>query len=92
MTRRAYEVGDKVQWPNTTLPASDSSDSYLTVADRLDTRYASGNWYFRYLYDNMLERIIEDMHRNEADNYDNVAMVAGGEGKGKSNLSYCIAK
>lgn len=92
MTRRAYEVGDKVQWPNTTLPAAEDSGRCLTVADRLDTRYQSGNWYFRYLYDGMIDRIIEDMRGNVTDDYDNVAVVSGGEGKGKSNLSYYIAK
>lgn len=92
MARNAFDVGDRVKWPKTTEPATDSTERYLTVADRLDTRYKSGAWYFRYLYADLIERVVEDMHSNISEDYDNVLMVAGGEGKGKSNISYYIAK
>ncbi len=92
MTRNAFDVGDRVRWPITGEAASDSSDRYLTVEDRLDTRYRSGNWYFRYLYRELFDRMIEDMHTNVADEFDNVILVIGEEGKGKSNLSYHVAK
>ena len=92
MTRTAIDVGDKVQWPNTQMAAAEASERSLTVEDRIDTRYKSGSWYFRYLYADLADRMIEDMHSNISDDYDNVILVVGGEGTGKSHLSYYIAK
>lgn len=43
--------------------------------------------YVRYLYSNLMDLLVEDMRRNIADHYDNLAVVEGGEGSGKSNFT-----
>lgn len=92
MPRTAFDVGDRVKWPRTTEPATENTERFLTVEDRLDTRHKSGKWYFRYLYSDLIDRVVEDMRENIDKDYDNVLMVVGGEGKGKSNISYHVGK
>lgn len=89
----AYEPGDKVQWPQTSIPATENSQRFLTVEDRLVTRYESGRYYVRYLFKELMQRIIEDMHCNVEEAFDNLVAIIGHEGVGKSNLAYdiCIA-
>lgn len=86
----AYEQGDKVQWPQTSMPATENSQRFLTVEDRIVTRYASGRYYVRYLFKELMQRIIEDMHCNVEEAFDNLVAIIGHEGVGKSNLAYDI--
>lgn len=61
----------------------------------LDTQlqiYPSGKFFIQYLYKDLLEILAEDMHRNVRADYDNVVMIEGGEGSGKSNLAYQVIK
>ena len=61
----------------------------------LDTQlqmYPSGKFFIQYLYKDLLEKLAEDMHRNVRSDYDNVVMIEGGEGSGKSNLAYQVIK
>ena len=61
----------------------------------LDTQlqmYPSGKFFIQYLYKDLLEKLAEDMHRNVRADYDNVVMIEGGEGSGKSNLAYQVIK
>lgn len=61
----------------------------------LDTQlqiYPSGKFFIQYLYKDLLEKLAEDMHRNVREDYDNVIMIEGGEGSGKSNLAYQVIK
>ena len=46
--------------------------------------------FIQYLYDDLLERLAEDMHRTVENNFDNVVMVEGAEGSGKSNMIWNI--
>lgn len=88
----AYEPGDRVQWPQTSIPATENSQRYLTVEDQVVKRYPSGLFYVRYLYKELMDRIIEDMHSNIEEAFDNLVTIIGNEGVGKSNLAYdmCI--
>lgn len=54
--------------------------------------HGSGKPFVRYLYSNMMDLLIEDFKRNIAAQYDNVIVIEGGEGKGKSNLAWEICK
>lgn len=90
--RRIWDIGDRVCWPETGKIASEDNDRCLIVRDRDVIRHRSGSVYIRYLYDGLLERLAEDMQRNIASDYDNVVVVTGLEGSGKSTLTYWAAK
>lgn len=86
----AFDKGDKVQWPDTEKPASDGQRS-LTVSDAIMRRYPSGKYYVKYLYEDLADRMIEDMNANVDNDLDNIVTIFGSEGTGKSNLAYYIA-
>ena len=92
MLRYAYEPGDKVKWPMTSVAAEENEERCLTVLDTIQTRYESGKFYIKYLYDGLGDRIIEDMQQNYEEEFDNLVVVVGPEGSGKSNLALDIAK
>ena len=50
----------------------------------------SGKFFIQYLYEDLLDLLIKDMHKNVARDYDNVLMCSGGEGSGKSNLIWNV--
>ncbi len=52
----------------------------------------NGKLFVRYLYENALQKLGEDMRRNVADHNDNFVCIEGGEGSGKSNLAYWVCK
>ena len=52
--------------------------------------YKSGKYFVQYLYKDLLEKLAEDMHKNVKADYDNVVMIEGGEGSGKSNDAWQI--
>lgn len=87
----AFDVGEKVQWPNTKVPAEEGQRS-LTILDREVVRHRSGKYYIRYLYDGLHERMIEDMKANVENDFDNLVTVIGPEGVGKSNEAYHVCK
>lgn len=87
----AFEKGDRVQWPETEKPASDNQRS-LTVKDRIVIRYPSGKYYIKYLFENLIDRMIEDMKTNVSENFDNILTIIGSEGSGKSNIAHYVAK
>lgn len=63
-----------------------------TISDTKFIQYPSGKYFVRYLYDDLLTMLAADMHRNIAADFDNVIVVQGGEGSGKSNFCYDLAK
>lgn len=92
MTSYAFEPGDRVQWPMTSMPASEEQSNSLTVEDVQKTRYMkSGKFYCRYLYKELLQRMIDDMKDAVMQQFDNLVVIDGSEGVGKSNLAYKIA-
>ena len=92
MSRKIWDIGDRVCWPDTTKAAGPDNDRYLTVIDRQMIRYRSGRLYVRYKYAEILDRLAEDMRQNIADAYDNVLVVCGPERTGKSTLAYWSMK
>ena len=92
MSRAMYEKGDRVMWPETQQPASEGAQSFLTVENVDYTRYRSGKYYFRYLYEELSERLTGEMRENIEHFFDNLVVVIGDEGVGKSNLAYYLCK
>lgn len=64
----------------------------LPVSDVKVVRHRSGKIYIRYLIDNLIEYLAEDMRQNIANDYDNFVVIDGTEGSGKSNIAYQICK
>lgn len=60
------------------------------VIDAQLCTYQSGKFFIQYLYENLLDLLAEDMHNNVRSDYDNVVMIEGGEGSGKSNLAWQV--
>lgn len=52
--------------------------------------YRSGRFFIQYLYEDLLQKLADDMHKNVRSDYDNVVLIEGGEGSGKSNLAWQI--
>ncbi len=83
-----YTKGDEVYYPRWNI----KSGKKLVVKDRKIYRYRSGKFYTRYLFENLLDTLVEEMHENVANDLDNVICIWGHEGTGKSNLAYWVAK
>lgn len=64
----------------------------LPIADVEIVRHSTGKIFFRYLIDNLIDHLAEDMRRNIRDKYDNFVVIDGPEGSGKSNLAWAICK
>lgn len=82
-----FSPGDVVYYPRLT----DSTGQEMVVKDRFVGRGASG-LYAQYLCDGLLDCLVKEMHDNVENEYDNLVVVTGPEGSGKSNLSYWLAK
>lgn len=54
--------------------------------------HRSGKYFTQYLYKDLMDLLVEDMHRNVARDYDNVLLATGGEGSGKSGVMYWILR
>lgn len=89
MRLRILDIGDKVRYPD--LVEYDG-DGCLTVIDRNIVQHTRTKIFVQYLYDGLIERLVADMHDNIDDDYDNVIVIDGKEGSGKSNLAYQICK
>lgn len=70
----------------------DDFDRSLPVIDRWYRRYGPTTRYCRYLYDRLDVCLVEEIRRYRAAEYDVIIGVGGKEGKGKSHLSYHLAK
>lgn len=53
-------------------------------------QHKSGNPFIQYLYKDLLDLLIKDMHNNVDQNYDNVLLAVGGEGSGKSSIMWNV--
>ena len=84
-----YEPGDTVYYPVWNIKTSKE----LKVKDRKINFYKrSGKMYTRYLFENLLDVLVQEMHENVEDDLDNVLCISGAEGSGKSNLAYWVEK
>lgn len=64
----------------------------LKATDYEPVLHNNGKLFIRFKYDGMLDQLAADMHRNIEENNDNVVVIEGAEGSGKSNLAYWICK
>lgn len=63
-----------------------------TIADYKIYTYSSGRIYIRRLFSDLMDKLVERMHSNVSQDYDNVLVIQGAEGSGKSSLAYAICK
>ncbi len=65
----------------------------LQVADKNFKYYAnSRKFYTQYLYGDLLVKLIRHMHNNIEDDFDNIVVVDGIEGSGKSSFTWSAAE
>lgn len=62
------------------------------IDDMQVMKWPSGKVFVRYLYRDLIETLAADMHRNTSAGFDNVVVVEGAEGSGKSNLMWQICR
>lgn len=64
----------------------------LMVQDSHLNHYKSGKFFIQYLYENLLGALVAHMQRNVRDDFDNVVVVDGLEGVGKSSFTWTAAE
>lgn len=86
-----YEPGDVVYYPHPMR--RQKTKKTMKVIDTWSKYYpSSGKWYIRYLYDGLMDCLVQEMHENVEKDLDNVICIWGAEGSGKSVLAYWLAK
>ena len=73
----------------------DSRKTPIGDAEIMDLNFVqhrSGKYFTQYLYKDLTELLVKDMHRNVAKDYDNVILATGGEGSGKSGVIYDVLR
>lgn len=82
------EIGDYRYFPG----HYNNREYLMKLADTRTLYYPkSGKEYKRYLFENMLDCIARDMRARITNHYDNMVMVNGKVGTGKSNNAYALA-
>lgn len=64
----------------------------LKIKDAQIKMYRKGTWFVQYLYENLMEKLAEDMKHNVAEGFDNMIITQGDEGSGKSTHVYQLCK
>lgn len=64
----------------------------LKIKDAQIKMYRKGTWFVQYLYENLMEKLAEDMKNNVAEGFDNMIITQGDEGSGKSTHVYQLCK
>lgn len=85
--RMIYEPGDTIYYPKPHV----MSDKSMIVKDFYIGQGKNGP-FVQYLSDDLMGCMIQEMHENIANHYDNLVVVVGPEGSGKSNNGYWICK
>lgn len=90
-----YDPGDVVSYP--ILTQSSCNRKMIVKGSRI-YHYPRGD-YIQYIFDGhtpegtgLTDRLVEDMKENVAQDYDNLVIIVGKEGTGKSNLGVDICK
>lgn len=60
----------------------------LEIADAKIKTYRSGAFFVQYLLVGLIDALVKDIKRNRADDYDNMVLIVGVEGSGKSHLAW----
>lgn len=82
-----YEPGDTVYYPK----LGDETGRPMEVIYNYLGKSQNG-FFAQYLCTKVLDYLAEDMHANVEDDYDNLVVITGPEGTGKSTLAYWLAK
>lgn len=82
-----FEPGETIYYPN----IYDQKGKPMVVKDFYLGRGSNGP-YIQYLSDDLLDCLVQEMHENIGNEYDNLVVITGPEGSGKSNLAYWVAK
>lgn len=61
------------------------------IKDLRVMQYRTGKVFVRYLFEDLIRILAEDMVKNVHDGFDNIVVIQGPEGSGKSNLAYYLA-
>lgn len=64
----------------------------MMVLDSNFIQYRTGKWFLAYLYLDLLLFLIEDMRKNIRKLHDNIIVICGDEGSGKSHLAHQICR
>ena len=64
----------------------------LRVQDKHFQLYKNGRFFTQYLYENLLANLIRHMHSNIENDFDNIVVVDGIEGVGKSSWTWVAAE
>ena len=87
------ESGDKAYYPH----LFDVSGAPMTVIGSRLIHYKTGKEFRSYFFkghtddnDGLIDRLVQDMHTNVSQDYDNLLIISGAEGSGKSNLAVQI--
>ena len=62
------------------------------ILDYNFVQHRSGRYFTQYLLKDLLNELVEDMRRNVQRDYDNVILITGGEGSGKSAAMYWLLR
>lgn len=82
-----FEPGDTIYYPN---PYRES-DKPMTVKDYYLGQGNRGP-FVQYLTADLIQRLVEEMRENIENHYDNLVVITGHEGTGKSNCAYAVCK
>ena len=82
MIIKGSEVGD---YRPTPLGSLQVQDFHVKV-------YSSGKFFVQYIYADLLRKLVNHLHGNIADDFDNVVVVDGIEGVGKSSFTWWLAE
>lgn len=82
-----FEPGDTIYYPN----IYDSTGKPMEVKDNFIGN-SNGKPYVQYLSADLMDRMVEEMHENVSNHYDNLVVVTGPEGVGKSSCAWHICK
>lgn len=86
-----YEPGDKFLYPRMQYVSKEEDDHNLECIDRKLQIYRSGKYFISYLFGGLTEALVAEMKENVRNALDNLVVIWGSEGVGKSHLAHHIA-
>ena len=91
MAIKVLEKGDKILYPG---PAGMENKPEMTVLNRHINKYQqTGAIHIDYLFDDgIFQGMLEEMRYSVSQKFDNIVLISGREGSGKSSLAYHICK
>ena len=92
---KILETGDTAFYPD----LFNVSGKPMTVIGRRKIRYPNGKRFYQYFFDGhtpehtgLTDRLVDAMKDNVSNDYDNLVIICGAEGVGKSNMAVDLCK